>query len=307
MNLFERIIATREVKKNGFILALGGGGGRGLAHLGVLNLLEEYGLKPDAIVGTSIGALFGAMYAVQPNAKAVIEHTLAILDSEQFAYLPLYPADKAKWHDKNWLAKLSSVARQTLLYVRAATNRSVSDTDALIDIAQTFCGDNSFHDTSIPMFITAVQFPSGECHLFSDDSDIILSSAIAASMAIPGVFNPISIGGHKYVDGGLASDIPAKEAQLLADPDQLVVAVNVGARPSKDHLPKNNYEMLDWADQIKSLHLRKHNRSFADLFIEPMVGFTQWYDFSHPDQEIEMGRQAALKKLPELMKKLGRE
>jgi len=306
MNLFERIIATRQVKKNGFILALGGGGGRGLAHLGVLDVLEEHDLKPDTIVGTSIGALFGAMYAVQPDAKAVIAHALTILDSEHFTNLSLPSTDEPNWQDQNWLSKLSSAARQTLLYARVATDRSVADTDALIDIAFAFCGGNCFCNTTIPMYITAVQFPSGECHLFSADSDIKLPCAIAASMAIPGVFGPVSIGKNRYVDGGLCSDIPAQEAQMLAAPDQLVLAVNVGARPSKENEPNNVYEMLDWATQIKSLYLRKYNKSFADLFIEPLVGFTQWYDFSHPEQEIEMGRQAALEKMPELMKKLGR-
>lgn len=306
MNLFERIIATRQVKKNGFILALGGGGGRGLAHLGVLDVLEEHDLKPDAIVGTSIGALFGAMYAVQPDAKAVIAHALNILDSEHFTNLSLPPTDEPDWQDQNWLSKLSSAARQTLLYARVATDCSVADTDALIDIAFAFCGGNGFCNTMIPMYITAVQFPSGECHLFSADSDIKLPCAIAASMAIPGVFGPVNIGKKRYVDGGLGSDIPAQEAQMLAAPDQLVLAVNVGARPSKENEPNNVYEMLDWATQIKSLYLRKYNKSFADLLIEPLVGFTQWYDFSHPEQEIEMGRQAALEKMPELMKKLGR-
>ena len=77
MTFWKQLFSRKGDK--GFILALGGGGGRGLAHLGVLDVLEEHKLKPDAIVGTSIGAMFGAMYAMQPDAKAVIERTKDIM------------------------------------------------------------------------------------------------------------------------------------------------------------------------------------------------------------------------------------
>jgi len=304
MNLLERIFEARKKKKNGFVLALGGGGGRGLAHLGVIDVLEEHNLRPDAIVGSSIGALFGAMYAINPNAKSVIRHAGEILASDIFANLDLPVLDEADMQDQGWLSRISSAAKQTLLYTKAATGRSIADTDALVDIAFAFCGGESFQDAKIPLYITAVQFPNGECHLFSDKSDVKLPCAIAASMAIPGVFDPVSIGDKKFVDGGVASDLPAREAQMVASSDQLVLAVNVGSRPSEDAEPTNVYGMLDWATQIKSLYLRKYNKTFSDVLIEPLVGFTQWHDFSNPEQEIEKGRQAALEKMPELIEKL---
>jgi len=304
MNLLERIFEARKKKKNGFVLALGGGGGRGLAHLGVIDVLEEHNLRPDAIVGSSIGALFGAMYAINPDAKSVIRHAGEILASDTFANLDLPVLDEADMQDQGWLSRISSAAKQTLLYTKAATGRSIADTDALVDIAFAFCGGESFQDAKIPLYITAVQFPNGECHLFSDKSDVKLPCAIAASMAIPGVFDPVSIGDKKFVDGGVASDLPAREAQMVASSDQLVLAVNVGSRPSEDAEPTNVYGMLDWATQIKSLYLRKYNKTFSDVLIEPLVGFTQWHDFSNPEQEIEKGRQAAMEKMPELIEKL---
>ena len=304
MHLLERILKARTEKKNGFVLALGGGGGRGLAHLGVLDVLEQHHLKPDAIVGCSIGALFGGMYAIHPDAGAVIQRALAILQSENFSKLDLPSLDGVDPDDSSWLSRLSHVAKQTLLYTRAATERAVADTDALVDIAFTFCGGESFGDARIPLYVTAVQFPSGECHLFSAQSNVKLPCAIAASMAIPGVFEPVSVGGEMFVDGGVASDLPAREAQMVALSDQLVLAVNVGSRPSEDTEPGNVYGMLDWTTQMKSLYLRKYNKTFADVLIEPLVGFTQWHDFSNPEQEIEKGRQAALEKMPELMVRL---
>jgi NTE family protein len=302
MTFWKQLFSHRGDK--GFILALGGGGGRGLAHLGVLDVLEEHKLKPDAIVGTSIGALFGAMYAIEPDAKAVIERAKDILASQPFSKLGLPTLEEADAQDQSWLSKLSAVARQSILYTRAATDRAIGDTDALIDIVMTFCGGESFRDAKIPLYLTAVQFPSGDCRLFSLDTDVKLPCAIAASMAVPGVFDPVKVAGEKYSDGGLASELPSKEARMVATADQLVLAVNVGARPLPDVEPQNVYDMLDWSSQIKSLYLRQYDKDYADVLIEPMVGFTQWNDFSNIEQEIEKGRQAALEKMPELIKKL---
>jgi len=302
MTFWRKLFAHR--KNKGFILALGGGGGRGLAHLGVLDVLEEHKLRPDVIVGSSIGALFGAMYAMQPDAKAMIERAKDILASQPFSRLGLPSLEGANTQDQSWLSKLTAVARQSILYTRAVTDRAIGDTDALIEIVTVFCGGESFRDARIPLYVTAVRFPSGECRLFSADTDVKLSCAIAASMAVPGVFDPVIVGGEKFVDGGLASELPSKEAKMVANANQLVLAVNVGSRPRPDVEPKNVYDMIDWSSQIKSLYLRQYDKDYADVLIEPMVGFTQWNDFSNIEQEIDKGRQAALERMPELIKKL---
>ena len=297
-------LLNRKGESRGFVLALGGGGGRGLAHLGVLQVLEEHKLKPDAIVGTSIGALFGAMYALEPDVGVMMQRVESMLSSDLLANLELPSFDEVEIQDQSWLAKLTSAAKQTLLYTRAATESAMVDSQVLIDIAFSFCGQHLFQDADIPVFITAVHFPSGECHLFSAASHVELSSAVAASMAIPGVFSPVKVAGEKYLDGGVASELPSKEARMIASQDQLVLAVNVGARPRDDVEPSNVYGMLDWTTQIKSLYLRKYTREYADILIEPLVGFTQWNDFSNAEKEIERGRQAAYEKMPMLISRL---
>ncbi|RMG91935.1 MAG: hypothetical protein D6703_03360 [Zetaproteobacteria bacterium] len=290
--------------KTGFILALGGGGGRGLAHIGVLEVLEEHSLVPDAIIGTSIGALFGAMYAVNPSANQMKKRTLDYLRSEPFKRVNLPVIQEADRQDESWLARFVALAKQTVLYTRAATDLAILDDDALFEVADLFTDSRDFCDARIPMYVTAVEFPGGECRIFSCDENVPMDRAIAASMAIPGVFAPVEIEGHQYVDGGLASEIPAREARMLANDEQLVVAVNVGARPAKDQLPANVYGMLDWSSQIKSLYLRRYEKQYADLVVEPLVGHTQWHDFSRPDEEIAKGREAMRNVLPRLAERL---
>jgi len=285
-------------ESHGFVLALGGGGGRGLAHLGVLQVLEEHGLKPDAIVGTSIGALFGSMYALEPDAKKLQARVLSFLDSDDFGEFKLPELGDASDKNNSWLARLGAAARQSVWFTRAATGIAVADVNDLVEMADTLCVGRSFSDVKIPLYLTAVTFPCGECYIFSKGN---LAKPVAASMAIPGVFNPLEINGERYVDGGLASELPAKEARMIAKPSQFVVAVNVGARPSESDEPTNVIGMLDWSTRIKALYLREYKKAFADVLVEPLVGFTQWNDFSNPEQEIERGRQAALAQMPKLI------
>ena len=293
-------------KKNGFVLALGGGGGRGLAHLGVFDVLEQHDLVPDAIIGTSIGALFGAMYAMGNSAASIQEQALEYLQSEPFHRLELPVIEEADHPDESWLSRFVSAARQTVMYTKAATDMAFADVQVLYEVAELFTGGKDFSAVKIPLFITAVQFPCGECRVFSQQHGVALSRAIAASMAIPGVFEPVRIADEKYMDGGLASEIPAREASMLASEEQLVVAVNVGSRPLDDYEPANVYGMLDWSSQIKSLYLRRYEKQHADILIEPLVAYTQWHDFSRPKEEIEKGRQATLEIMPQLLAALQR-
>lgn len=287
-----------------FVLALSGGGGRGLAHLGVLEALEEHDLRPAAIVGTSSGALFGAMYAITPDIASVRERVIAYLRSDVFQDLGLPPLEgEDEESEDSWLARLGSLTRQTLIYSRALTSTAVANTDALIAMARTLCGDKPFAAAKIPLYVTAVSFPAGECRLFSEGD---LPCALAASMAIPGVFDPVRIGGEQYLDGGLASEVPAFEAKAVSKLGQLVVAVNTGSRPDPGKPPTNVLGMLDWAVRIKALYLRRYEKRHADVLIEPLVGFVQWNDFRQPEQEIAKGRDAAMECMPELLRRLVR-
>lgn len=290
-------------RKRSFILALGGGGGRGLAHLGVLQALEEHGLRPDAIVGTSIGALFGAMYALEPDIERVREKVEAFLNSEAFDQLGLPMLSEAETTDQTWLGRLTAAARQSVLYARAARGIALVESHKLFQVVTALCGNVHLEDTDIPLHVTAVSFPHGEVELFSR-GDMV--AAIAASMAIPGVFEPVELAGRQYVDGGVASELPAREARNLARPDQAVIAVDVGARPDPAHPPRSVIGMLDWAMRVKSFYLRQYKSDFADLVVCPVPGFRQWNDFSHPDQEIERGHQSMLEHLPVLHRMLGR-
>ena len=290
--------SNNQTRSKEFVLALGGG----LAHLGVLKALEEHNIKPTAIIGTSIGALFGAMYALSCDSETVITNFLDVLTSDAFDHLHLPHLRDAETADHTWLGKLTAAARQTVLYTRAASGIALTDTHAMFDIVKHLCNNNSFGDLHIPLYINSVHFPSGEIEILSSGD---MTRCLVASMAIPGVFEPVDIGGQLFVDGGIACDLPAKEARMIAKPGQIVVAVDVGARPDPGSKPDSVIGMLDWSIRIKSFYLRQYKAAYADLLIEPVPGYRQWSDFSHPAQEIERGRQVAMEKIPELISLLG--
>ncbi|MDQ6952760.1 MAG: patatin-like phospholipase family protein [Mariprofundaceae bacterium] len=287
----------KKQHKQGFVLALGGGGSRGMAHLGVLEVLDAEGLRPDAIVGTSIGALFGAMYALHTDVQVVEEKISHFMASDAFRNLALPNMEHLSEDDISWLSRMEIAARQTVMMTRAVMDIALSDSEDLLKNVNMLLSDASFDDLSLPLYVTAVSFPLGECHVFSKGD---LCRSVAASMAIPGVFKPIELAGQRYVDGGVASELPAKEARMVCGSEQCVVAVNVGSRPSKSDEPKNVMGMLDWSAGIKGLYLRQYKKDFADVLVEPLVGFTSWDDFSHVEQEIECGRRAMLEQLPHL-------
>lgn len=292
---------TTVDKRKGFVLALGGGGGRGLAHLGVLQALEEHQLRPSAIVGTSIGAMFGAMYALSLDADRIRKRVELFLNTEAFSHLDLPMLLEADTEDHTWLGKLTAAARESVLYAHATTRTSLTEIDAVLDIVRTLCENKQFSDVQIPLYITAVGFPAGEIEIFSKGD---LVRAITASMAIPGIFSPVKIGNEYFVDGALACELPAEEAKKIAGPDQLVLAIDVGARPRPNVEPDTVVGMLDWAMRIKAFYLRQHDADYADILIEPVPGFRQWSDFSHPHEEIGRGHEATLERIPELLRLL---
>lgn len=292
-----RRLLRRQHAFEGFVLALGGGGGRGLAHLGVLRALEESGLRASAIVGTSIGALFGAMYALDPDAERVRARVEEFGNSPQFARLKLPAFCGPNNGHRTWLNRLTGAAQQSMLIARAASNIAVEDSKHIINVARTLCGDKSFDDLQIPFYATAVHYPSGEARLFSEGD---LVRAVAASMALPGIFQPVEINGERFVDGGVASEIPAREARVVAGTQRVVLAVNVGGLPQNGVEAQNVIGMLDWAMQVKAYYLREYKIRYADVLVEPLIGDRLWNDFSTIDGDAERGYQAMREKLPEL-------
>ncbi len=266
-----------------FALALGSGAARGLAHIAVLEALDEMGVKPKAIAGTSIGALLGAAYASGLSGKNIRHHVLALA------------------HGRGELRRRFIKARAgTLADIFSGGLSRAAQIDAEKACAQ-FLPDNfatDFSELKIPLIVMATDLHSRqEAPLTSGP----LQPALAASIAIPGVFLPVAIDGRVLIDGGTTNPLPYEQLIGVAD---VVVAVDVFGAPAA--------ERTDMPSIWESLYITvlvmggailaaKMNRIAPDLLLRPNVAIFRGMDFSQASAII---RSAEATK-SELKEKLG--
>ena len=184
-------------RKTGY--ALGGGAARGLAHIGVLKVLEEHGIFPDIIVGTSMGALVGALYA----------GGISINDIEQFALRLNSP-------------RLALLADVTLPLSGLVGGKRV------VSLLKSILGDLTFSQMKYDFACVATDIRTGEQVVLSEGS---LLEAIRASISLPGIFTPVKIGGRYLVDGGLINEVPVSVCRDMGA--EYVVGVNVLPEPRR--------------------------------------------------------------------------
>ncbi|MEQ1671328.1 MAG: patatin-like phospholipase family protein [Hyphomicrobium sp.] len=194
-------------------LALGGGGARGLAHIAMLEAFDELGIKPAIISGTSIGAIFGAAYASGISGKDLRAHTKDVLSQRFGLVRDLFSA--------------RALPLQKLLNP-FASRTAILDPHALLDLVLPKAVKGSFEDLVIPLKIVASDFYDQEPVVFSSGP---LRHAIAASMALPVIFQPVMCDGRAMIDGGLTNPLPF---DLLAGQASIIVAIDVTGAPVPD-------------------------------------------------------------------------
>jgi NTE family protein len=236
-----------------FALALGGGGARGLAHIAVIEALNEMGVKPTAIAGTSIGALIGASYAAGMSGKDIRHHVIA------FA------------HD--W-----SKTRRRLMTTRAGNLTDLLSgrlSQATQMDAEKFC--EQFLPGRVPDDFAALEIPliamTTDLHRRSElpITSGPLRPALGASIAIPGLFRPVVIGGRVLIDGGTTNPLPFDRLSGLAD---RVIAVDVHGIPEADRVDiPNSWDTVYAAALVMggAIIAAKLDRAPPDLVVRPNV------------------------------------
>ncbi len=194
-------------------LALGGGGARGLAHVAMIEAFDELGIKPDVIAGTSIGAVYGAAYASGMSGRDLRDHTRFIL-SQRFGLI------------RDLFTKTAQPF-QRLLSVFGARN-AILDPFTVLDVILPKEVKETFADCKIPLKVVASDFYDQEPKVFTEGP---LRTAIAASMALPVLFQPVVHDGRALIDGGLTNPLPF---DLLLPETDIVVAIDVSGSPVAD-------------------------------------------------------------------------
>lgn len=251
-------------------LALGGGAARGFAHIGVIKALESQGIVPDIVAGTSAGSLVGALYAAGNNGFAL--HKMAL------------EMDEATISD--WSLPLFS------------NSSGVLKGDALQAYVNRMVGQAPIERLKKPFGAVATDLSTGAPVLFQRGNT---GTAVRASSAVPGVFQPVRISGRQYVDGGLVSPVPARFAREMGA--DFVIAVNISSQPEAQS-GNSSLEVLLQTFTIMGQSLNNYELRSADVVIRPDLPGMKGSDFAGRNLAILAGEKAAMAAIPELKQKL---
>jgi len=247
-------------------LALGGGAARGFAHIGVLQVLEEQGIKPDLVVGTSAGSMVATLYAA---GKTPVE-----------------------------LESLAMSLDESTITDWVFPGRSVMKGEALAKFIRGYTGGRQIEQMPLPLGIVAADLRTGQPILFRRGDP---GTAVRASSSVPAVFEPVKIAGHEYVDGGLVSPIPVKYARAMGA--DLVIAVDISAIP-EGQSTKGAMDILLQTFNIMGHSISQYELQDADVVMRPKLAGVGGGNFGARRLSILAGREAALMVLQQLKEKI---
>lgn len=279
------------------VLVLGGGGVRGLAHLGVLKVLEEGGVKIDGIVGTSAGAIIGAMYARDPKADVLIKRLLEFFRSSAFRRLNLrFDLDSRSSREgpkPSLLDRILNGLKRQLAMELLFRRPAIFSNHILRRLVKGLVGDGLIEDTSIPLYVCAVDLISGD-EIVLDSGD--LRTAVVASSSVPGFFPPVKQGDQLLTDAGLINNMPVGVGREKGADCVLAVSLNNDIEPIMEFA--TGIDVIFRNEEIGTRIVNEEKKKLADVVIEPDLNNRYWLDFSDPEEVIQAGEDAARPLLP---------
>lgn len=247
-------------------LALGAGASRGLAHIGVLQVLEEHGIKPDLIAGSSIGAIVGALYAAGIPPK-MIEGIAENLDMKLYY----------------------DVAVPRLGFIKG---------DKLEELIRLLTQGKTFDQLNIPLKVTAVDLKTNQPVIMDQG---LVYKAVRASISIPGIFVPVLDGEQVLVDGGLLERLPTKIVREMGA--DIVIGVDVGFRGQHGD-PSNILGILLQSFEVMELALVDNQHHEDNIYIFPELADINPQTFDRVDECVEEGRRVTLEVIDEIKDKI---
>lgn len=273
-------------------LVLSGGGARGLAHVGVLEWFEQHRIPVDYIAGTSMGGLIGAMYAMGAAPEELRPFLKKLNWDELFSRGPGYESLSFRRKDdrRNFQTAIEVGLRQGLTLPLGLS--SAHYIGLLIDrLTLPYAGIKSFDELPIPYRTVATDFLAARAVVLKGGS---LSTAMRATMSIPGVFPPIRRDGQTLVDGGLLNNIPTDVIKEL-QPD-IIIVVDVGTKLGDLKTISSLAGILQQSITVMTIENDRRNLRLADIIVAPELGDLSTLDFSEIDKTADAGYQAAASK-----------
>jgi len=256
-------------KKKKKALVLSGGSARGIAHLGVIRVLKREGIKFDLVVGTSIGALIGAIYCLDRPLDEIEQIALKITATD-------------------------------LLDV-TISRMGLTEGNKLENIIREIIGNKTFEDMKIPFAVTAIDVEAGQDVYFTGGGNLV--EIIKASCSLPGIFKPVEFDGRLLIDGGMRQHLPTEIAKNLGA--DFIVAVDVGFCVKKGKI-NSMLGVIMQSIQIMGEELSVSQAKRANILIRPQLGNDiDQLAFNQAASIIEKGKEATEEALPAIKKHVG--
>ena len=274
-------------------LALGGGGSRGVAHIGALQALHSSGISPDIIAGTSSGSTIGAMYAATLDPFWIENRFREFMETDLFFKFRSGSLIDGR-NEETFLEKVTTKVKQHYMVVLGLNKSFVAKREIIEKAVNFLVPCNNFSELKIPMEIVAVDIQSGEEIIYHEGD---LKESIIQSSSIPGFFEPTLKDEKIIVDGGVSSPIPI---ETLKNRVSTIMAVDITNNKLKPLKNPNMIEIMRRSDIITSLKLKAKLSSEADILVKPNVAGIHWSDFENFNKLLYSGKNAMEKILNRL-------
>jgi len=275
-------------------LALGGGGARGLAHIGVLKVLEANKIPIDVIAGTSIGAMAGAVYALHLRASVLEERVQNFVQSPVFQQSGLTRFKKKK-AEENFFGQVAKYVKERIVINLAHSRPSLVGGWRISRAVEFLIDDKNFEHCQIPFACVATDLISGKEIIFRKGN---LRQAVAASISIPGFLPPVRGNDRQLVDGAVVAPIPIHACKRLGA--DIIIAVDVSQPIANSATFENVVDVIFRSNSILSYHYKEMLLDYADVVIRPNVGEAHWSEFQNMKPLVDAGVSAAEEMLPKI-------
>jgi len=270
-------------------LALGGGGARGFAHIGVLQILQDAGIPIDYIAGTSMGAVIGAMYAETLDAYEVENRWVAFLESDSYRGTGIPRIVRRNDKETSFWDQISSEIKGRIAINIARSRKALIKTERLTKGLGVLVTIRDFSECKIPLTVVATDMLNG--------TDVPMRTgellpALQGSSAVPGFLEPVQSAGHLLSDGGVSCPVPVSYARGDGE-NTVVIGVGVAASIHEPAQLDNAIDIMNRAEQITSYYYSNTQMKLADVPLYPDVYNIKWNEFERLPEMVQSGRKSA--------------
>jgi NTE family protein len=278
-------------------LALGVGGAKGFAHIGVIKVLEKYKIPIHMICGTSMGAIIGGVYALYKDATKLEKMVDEFFQEERWKHLGFSLFLKSQLPQPvRWVVEF---IKEKYIYTKGLIKPYIINDTHIIPILESIFQDKEFKDTKLPFSVVALDLISGEDRIINQGK---LVSAIRASISMIGIFPFVRDEKELLVDGGVTQSVPISPLQQLGA--QVIIASSLISKLKEPPPLHTAFQVMLRADEVARHRLSMNYLKGADVVITPEVDEIHWADFSSYKETIEKGERATEKVIREIKEKI---